>query len=39
VDQTRRFQEQEQENARLRRLVSDAEPDKAILKEEDRGHF
>lgn len=33
VDQARRFKELEQENARLKRLLADAELDKAILRE------
>ncbi len=39
VDQARRFKELEQENARLKRLLADAELDKAILKEAARGNF
>jgi transposase-like protein len=33
VDQARRLKELEKENGRLKRLLADAEPDKAILKE------
>ena len=33
VDQARRLKELERENARLKRLLADAELDKAILKE------
>jgi putative transposase len=33
VDQTKRFKELEQENARLKRLLAEAELDKAILRE------
>lgn len=33
IDQARRFKELEQENARLKRLLADAELDKAILRE------
>lgn len=33
VDQARRFKELEQENARLKRLLAEAELDKAILRE------
>lgn len=33
VDQAKRFKELERENARLRRLLADAELDKAILRE------
>ena len=33
VDQAKRFKELEQENARLKRLLADAELDKAILRE------
>jgi transposase-like protein len=39
VDQAKRFKELEQENARLKRLLADAELDKAILKEAARGNF
>jgi transposase-like protein len=39
VDQAKRFKELEQENARLKRLLADAELDKAILKEAAKGHF
>lgn len=33
VDQAKRFKELEQENGRLKRLLADAELDKAILRE------
>lgn len=33
VDQARRFRELEQENARLKKLLAEAELDKAILRE------
>ena len=33
VDQVKRFKELEKENGRLKRLLADAELDKAILKE------
>ena len=33
VDQAKRFKELEKENGRLKRLLADAELDKAILKE------
>jgi len=33
VDQAKRFKELEQENSRLKRLLADAELDKAILRE------
>ena len=39
VDQARRFKELEQENARLKRLLADAELDKAILREAARPNF
>ena len=39
VDQAKRFKELEQENARLKRLLADAELDKAILKEAARPNF
>lgn len=39
VDQAKRFKELEQENARLKRLLADAELDKAILKEAAKGNF
>jgi len=39
VEQAKRFKELEQENARLKRLLADAELDKAILKEAARGNF
>ena len=39
VDQARRLKELEKENARLKRLLADAELDKAILKEAAKGNF
>jgi len=39
VDQARRLKELERENARLKRLLADAEIDKAILKEAAEGNF
>jgi putative transposase len=39
TDQAKRFKELEQENARLKRLLADAELDKAILKEAASGNF
>jgi putative transposase len=39
VDQARRFKELEQENARLKRLLADAELDKSILREAARPNF
>ena len=39
LDQAKRFKELEKENARLKRLLADAELDKAILKEAARGNF
>ncbi len=39
VDQARRLKELERENARLKRLLADAELDKAILKEVAEGKF
>jgi len=39
TDQVRRLKELEQENARLRRAVSDLTLDKLILKEAARGNF
>ena len=39
VDQAKRFKELEAENARLKRLLADAELDKAILKEAASGNF
>lgn len=39
VDQARRLKELEKENARLKRLLADAELDKAILKEAASGNF
>jgi transposase-like protein len=38
VDQARRLKTLEQENARLKRLLADAELDKAILKEAAAGN-
>jgi putative transposase len=39
VDQAKRFKELEQENGRLKRLLADAELDKAILREAARPNF
>jgi len=39
VDQAKRLKALEQENARLKRLLADAELDKAILKEAASGNF
>ena len=39
VDQTKRLQEMERENARLKRLVSDQALDNAILREVAQGNF
>ena len=39
VDQAKRLKALEQENARLKRLLADAELDKAILKEAAAGNF
>ena len=39
VAQAKRFRELEQENARLKRLVAEAELDKAILREAARPNF
>ena len=39
TDQAKRFKELEQENARLKRLLADAELDKAILREAAAGNF
>ena len=39
VDQARRLKDVEKENARLKRLLADAELDKAILKEAASGNF
>lgn len=39
VDQAKRFKELEQENSRLKRLLADAELDKAILREAARPKF
>lgn len=39
VDQAKRFKELEQENSRLKRLLADAELDKAILREAARPNF
>jgi len=33
IDQVKRFKELEQENARLKRLLADTEPDKANLRD------
>ncbi len=39
VDQAKRLKTLEQENARLKRLLADAELDKAILREAAKGNF
>ncbi len=39
VDQAKRLKDLEKENARLKRLLADAELDKAILKEATAGNF
>lgn len=39
VDQAKRFKELEQENARLKRLLADAELDNSILEEVAQGNF
>jgi transposase-like protein len=39
VDQARRLKELEKENSRLKRLLADAELDKAILKEAASGKY
>ena len=39
LDQARRLKELEKENARLKRLLADAELDKAILKEAASGKY
>jgi len=39
VDQAKKFKELEKENARLKRLLADAELDKAMLKEIASGNF
>ncbi len=39
TDQAKRLKEIEKENARLKRLLADAELDKAILKEAASGNF
>lgn len=39
VDQAKRVKDLEKENARLKRLLADAELDKAILKEAASGNF
>ncbi|RAN35286.1 hypothetical protein HY11_14290 [Hyphomonas pacifica] len=39
VDQARRLKDLEKENVRLKRLLADAELDKAILKEAASGNF
>jgi putative transposase len=39
IDQAKRLKELEKENARLKRLLADAELDKAILKEAASGNF
>ena len=39
ADQARRLKDLEKENARLKRLLADAELDKAILREAASGNF
>ena len=39
IDQARRLKDLEKENGRLKRLLADAELDKAILKEAASGNF
>ena len=39
MDQAKRLKELEKENARLKRLLADAELDKAILKEAASGNY
>jgi len=39
MDQAKRFKEIERENARLKKLLAEAELDKAILKEAASGNF
>jgi hypothetical protein len=39
IDQAKRLKEVEKENSRLKRLLADAELDKAILREEASGNF
>ena len=39
MDQAKRFKELEKENSRLKRLLADAELDKAILREVAEGKF
>jgi putative transposase len=39
IDQAKRLKDLEKENTRLKRLLSDAELDKAILREAASGHF
>lgn len=39
ADQAKRFKQIEQENARLKRLLAEAELDKAILREAAQGNF
>ena len=39
VDQAKRLKELEKENGRLKRLLADAEPDKAILREAASGRY
>ena len=39
MEQAKRLKQLDQENARLKRLLSDAEPDKAILKDAASGNF
>jgi hypothetical protein len=39
MDQAKRLKDLDKENARLKRLLADAELDKAILREADSGNF
>jgi putative transposase len=39
MDEAKRMKDLEKENARLKRLLADAELDKAILREAASGHF
>ena len=39
IDQAKRLKDLEKENARLKRLLADAELDKAILREAASGNF
>jgi putative transposase len=39
VNQAKKMKELEKENARLKKLVADLPPDKAILEEANKGNF